>query len=542
MKRKLNAAVKNIMIHLLVVSAVLCVSCWSGFDDMCANTEKDDPDNIKLTVMNSGANSITLTWEEPSFPAYTSMVVTWSPGGTEGMTVNEGQNTVTIDGLGTTTEYTVTVKACYSTGYISGESSFKVTTGAGIAHFAYLPEEVNAVRDNLSGSYILMSDVDLGGYSSGTGWVPIGTSVSPFTGKFDGNGHVISNLTINNPAVDTRGFFGKINNAIIKNLNLENVNIKGRYQTGGIAAEINGSTEISNCTVSGIIHGMDWTTGGFIAEMLDGTLTNCSTTATVNGVQATGGFIGELKKGTITDCHSSGNVEGAVERVGGFAGYIDNDLTVVTGCSSKGTVRGNTKHVGGFAGYVKSGTIVNCYATGNVISTAANAEGFGGFVGFNWNGAIDHCYATGNVSMEDGGSGLYFGGFVGHFNTSSNFYKISNSYARGKVTGSDTVGGFAGFVMSSATIELCYATGEVAATAWRGGFVGTNNATIINSFYDNETTLCGATGVGSGTITGVTGESTENMKKSATFSVVGWDFTKDWDISSSVNDGYPYLR
>lgn len=41
----------------------------------------------------------------------------------------------------------------------------------------------------LNGKYVLMSDLDLSGYSN---WVPVGSSPStPFSGQFDGNGFVI---------------------------------------------------------------------------------------------------------------------------------------------------------------------------------------------------------------------------------------------------------------------------------------------------------------------------------------------------------------
>jgi len=59
--------------------------------------------------------------------------------------------------------------------------------------------ELNATRDNLTGSYILMNDLDstTEGYEElagpfadeGKGWVPIGTDVSRFNGSFDGQGY-----------------------------------------------------------------------------------------------------------------------------------------------------------------------------------------------------------------------------------------------------------------------------------------------------------------------------------------------------------------
>ena len=70
-------------------------------------------------------------------------------------------------------------------------------------------EQLNLIRENLGGHYILTADIDLAGYDN---WEPIGTFQSlsdapedaevphpdyAFTGTFDGDGHIISNLTVN---------------------------------------------------------------------------------------------------------------------------------------------------------------------------------------------------------------------------------------------------------------------------------------------------------------------------------------------------------
>ncbi|MGM0900621.1 MAG: hypothetical protein ACQEXB_05865 [Bacillota bacterium] len=61
----------------------------------------------------------------------------------------------------------------------------------------YTAEDLNRIRENLSGNYLLMNDFDLtneteeGGtyWNNGAGWIPIGDVVSPFTGTFNGNGY-----------------------------------------------------------------------------------------------------------------------------------------------------------------------------------------------------------------------------------------------------------------------------------------------------------------------------------------------------------------
>ncbi|MBQ4140737.1 MAG: hypothetical protein IJD70_05325 [Clostridia bacterium] len=56
----------------------------------------------------------------------------------------------------------------------------------------YTAEDLDLIRNDPDGNFILMADIDLGGKEH----TPIGDHLNPFDGKFNGNGHVISNFTI----------------------------------------------------------------------------------------------------------------------------------------------------------------------------------------------------------------------------------------------------------------------------------------------------------------------------------------------------------
>ena len=56
----------------------------------------------------------------------------------------------------------------------------------------YTEADLDLIRNDPDGNFILMADIDLGGKEH----TPIGDYLNPFDGKFDGNGHVISNFTI----------------------------------------------------------------------------------------------------------------------------------------------------------------------------------------------------------------------------------------------------------------------------------------------------------------------------------------------------------
>jgi len=56
----------------------------------------------------------------------------------------------------------------------------------------YTEADLDLIRNDPAGNFILMEDIDLGGKEH----APIGDYLTPFDGKFNGNGHVISNFTI----------------------------------------------------------------------------------------------------------------------------------------------------------------------------------------------------------------------------------------------------------------------------------------------------------------------------------------------------------
>ena len=124
----------------------------------------------------------------------------------------------------------------------------------------YTPQDLAAMAGDPSGSYRLMADLDMEGFS----W-----NCFDFSGTLDGNGHSILNLSVTQPGENTEtaldgnqkeypavyaGLFAKLEGAEVKNLNL--VNIRGLVETdqpcflGGIAGYSMDST-VSGCTVTG---------------------------------------------------------------------------------------------------------------------------------------------------------------------------------------------------------------------------------------------------------------------------------------------------
>ena len=86
---------------------------------------------------------------------------------------------------------------------------------------------------------ILAGDIDM----SGKTWTPIGTSTNPFEGIFDGNGYIVSNLTMtNNNTYDQAGLIGYALNATIRNVIVKDVTLYANKQMGAACGRIDVQT------------------------------------------------------------------------------------------------------------------------------------------------------------------------------------------------------------------------------------------------------------------------------------------------------------
>lgn len=223
------------------------------------------------------------------------------------------------------------------------------------------------------GHYVLMNDLDASEtatWNEGRGWRAIGIDVArnSFTGVFDGQGHTISGLTINNMEEPSGGLFGSVP-GLVKNLNVFNVNIRSQGPVGGLARGISGAA------------------------------INCHTSGTVTGFNTVGGLVGtnpETPKDTrIIGCSSSCLVvleenDGADGTYAG--GLIGASFATVKNCFASGDVVKSGNHrvymVGSLIGEL-AGSVFNCYATGTVVES----ETGGGLVGVA-SGTVRNAYYT----------------------------------------------------------------------------------------------------------------------------------------------------
>ncbi|MEC1639559.1 cohesin domain-containing protein [Schinkia azotoformans] len=186
-------------------------------------------------------------------------------------------------------------------------------------------EQLDAVRNFQSAHFKLGNNIDLSGYSAGEGWLPIDF----FEGTLDGAGHKIKNLKIYRPNTQFVGLFGELGNSNLKNIYLENVDIKGWLHVGGLAGYSSGS--VSHCFISGTVAGK-YQFGGLVGTN-EGLITSSYSAANVglnsDAKNNFGGIVG-INIGTISNSYAIGRVGGAAaaDITGGIVA-VNNVGTVV---------------------------------------------------------------------------------------------------------------------------------------------------------------------------------------------------------------------
>ncbi|MCL2758912.1 MAG: hypothetical protein FWD22_01725 [Treponema sp.] len=246
----------------------------------------------------------------------------------------------------------------------------------------------------LDEQYELVADLNLAGIN----WEPIGDAQNRFTGKFYGNGKVISNLSITNSG-NNQGLFGYIGtDGEVVNLGLVDVNIvvTGQY-VGGIAGYNFG--EIFNCFVTGNISGMN-AVGGVVGDN-SFKIENCFSEANIKGYRNLGGVIGANQTtGNVKNCYATGDIDynsvgtGMAQSYGGVAGYNGGTIEF---CYATGTVKDGPLNVGGIVGHNETGTVRNCVALNPAITGPASINRV---IGSGVNG-LSGLYARSDMTVND---------------------------------------------------------------------------------------------------------------------------------------------
>lgn len=258
-----------------------------------------------------------------------------------------------------------------------GQGNYIVTTAEGLKAVADI-----ANNGNLGINITLTENINL----TDMEWTPIGTNYNnAYTGIFDGNGKTITGLTVTG-SDQYAGLFGRIGSGgTVKNVVLEGVQITSDNSlgsVGGVAGYSYGNIEY--CSVSGSVSVSGISdVGGVVGYQVGGSITGCSSSATVKGTQRAGGMAGVTNSGaSLTGCYATGDVT------------VENDGT-------------DTYFAGGVVGSNGSScTLKACYAWGSVTGSGSGTVYTGGVTGSNDLGTLTACYhAKGTVKGSDGATG-----------------------------------------------------------------------------------------------------------------------------------------
>ncbi len=351
--------------------------------------------NINANLNATGTASLALIFGQNAVAANNTSNITTAPGavvnlpaGTTNFTTQQGSN-------GAVKQYTV-------------------ITSLGLAGSTTMTD-LQGMSGNLDWrlNYALGSNIDATAtalWNGGAGFLPIGINEAPFIpfiSIFDGLGHTISNLTINNQTNQGGvGLFGRCTHSCtLRNVRLVDARVTGRGSTGALVGQLLNNSTIWNSSATGGATVGTNTVGGLVGFMqgdaaVNGRskVSNSYATGTVTGNDSVGGLVGAQGVHTdVINSYATGAVTGTGRNAGGLVGDMASSL--ITGSYATGAVTGNVV-VGGLLGHNR-GEVINSYATGTVTG------GVGGLVSLN-QGSVSNSYAKGAagvVAGNDGGAG-----------------------------------------------------------------------------------------------------------------------------------------
>lgn len=352
----------------------------------------------------------------------------------------------------------------FASGKGTEKKPYMINTSAQLMRFAKSVDE----GTNYKGQYIkLGADIEL---SKDENFNPIGeengTAGKIFAGVFDGEGHTIKGLTINQtvtveeaPTVTVSSAWGLFsildNTAVVKNLKMQDTQIN----------IVNGMNSTKGQTLAGAIAGDSIKAASNSENVSSARIDSCtvidskiSVTASAAVLNWSAGIIGRAANAVmITNCYSSGEIvsesKGGSQSAyaGGIAGTTGNGV-VISNCASAGTILASSPkstNFGGMAGGIagmNAGMIYNVYSSADI--TIGNA----GTSGKQWIGTIAgqstvsgmQKGTTGDYSYKEEGPYRAFGYYASEVSLKEIIYEgetvksenvISSAQAMGHNTG-----------------------------------------------------------------------------------------------------------
>ncbi len=269
-------------------------------------------------------------------------------------------------------------------------------------------ENIKGQNDFSGGDGIVYEwDNSFGQYASSSG--------ERFCGHFDGKGYSISGLYST-----TTNLFGEIQNASIKNLNVNNSYVfvpkpsnNTQSNCGGIARRMFSNSVIDSCKVDAHVEGSGYNVGGITGAIVSTNcgIYNCVAKGTVKGLVQVGGIIGHTEntsmnyeRNDIKNCENYAKVTVTSTVAGGIIG--NPQKIRITYCDNYGEVNAESSSdwaCGGIAGQVRSIAYVkHCNNYGDVTTPGGNTGGIVGIMiyGAGLHGSVEYCKNYGKITAK----------------------------------------------------------------------------------------------------------------------------------------------
>ncbi len=226
-------------------------------------------------------------------------------------------------------------------------------------------------------------------------WTPVGREQHPFRGRFFGVSSnatdttvltdsrvVIKNIIVNEPALSNVGFFGVLDTAVVKGIEIQSSLFHGAQYVGGIAAKAVNKAKLINVAVGDedgdnlTMITTHYVSGGILGMGDSSTVTATASKAKYMGDAVySGGIIGDGN--TMTLSNSSARNDSRMEGVyiGGIAGRLDGTPSTSKSVEGPSVVRnnyvsmtsnGSAQNMGGIVAYARNTVMENNYVYGKV--------------------------------------------------------------------------------------------------------------------------------------------------------------------------------
>lgn len=238
-------------------------------------------------------------------------------------------------------------------------------TISSLSELAEFRDAVNAgteYKGSRNQSVTLTADIDM---STETNWTPIGTDDHRFDGTFDGGGHVIKNLSVNNTEAIAVGLFGTVQEATIYHLHMLNPVVTG-LSAGAVAGFAKDSritdVLVTNTTTNGQINVNGQNCGGIVGGTSNVVIERSLFHGRLVNKGRCGGIVGFGRDAvTITDCSASNSIlnDNGGLFVGGIVGYASQAQVTLNRCMARNTLTKEGAIAGWLVGEIDQGEKTN---------------------------------------------------------------------------------------------------------------------------------------------------------------------------------------